>query len=584
MKVLDTCFGNGARFLRHWADWKASMPHSDSLHYVAIVQNPADLAEFRSPLPRDSCTQAIALTEQLADQCWGLLPGFHRLGFENGQVLLTLCVGDLKSQAKALRFEADALYLSVPASSAEPPWDLWGVKALARCCCLGTTVSCEAPSPDLTGYLRQCGFAMASPDASGHAIGTYAPHWAQKNSATVIAQTPRHAVVLGAGLAGASLAASLARRGWQVTVMDSAGRPANGASGLPVGLMVPHATTDDDPRSRLSRSGLRLALQEARSRLVKGQDWDDCGVLERRLDNSPGLPANWSLAGTAWSCSHTPVQGPWRQGLPDDDASLWHAHAAWVKPASLVNAWLAQPGIKFQGNSRVTSIHRHDGRWVLKDAVSKELGLADVVILANAGGVIPLLKQLTDSMQDEAGLASVLAQLQTVEGQVSWAMQNEADTHCLPPFPVNGLGSLISHVPFGDAKAWFAGATFERNREVLDAASGHKANLQRVETLLPASGRVFARQLLNNDIQAWRNTRCTATDRMPVCGPLTGGNNPGLWISTAFGARGLSLSVLCAELLAARLCGEPWPLEAKLAQSLDSMRKNPLKSPPNIDS
>ena len=576
MKILDACFGNGANFLRHWARWKTERGASQALNYVAIVQSPIDLRELRA-WPADSRAEEQALADELAAQCWGLLPGFHRLMFENGQVLLTLCVGDLKSQVKALRFQADHLHLPSPslspAHAAKAPWDLWDIKALARCCRRGTGVVCEAPSPGLLAYLHQCGFDMDPPDASAWVNGHFAPRWELKNSVPAAAKQAAKAVVIGAGLAGASVAASLARRGWQVTVLDSAERPASAASGLPVGLMLPHATSDDDPRSRLSRIGLRLTLHEAQTRLVKGQDWDDCGVLERRLDHSHGLPANWPAAGIAWSCAAAPVTGSWQAGLPGDGTALWHAHGAWVKPASLVNAWLAQPGIRFVGSSNVASIRPFNAQWALSDAGGSELARADVVILANAGGAIPLLDGLSDSMPQETGLANVLARLQTVEGQVSWAMQKDNEAPQLPPFPVNGLGSLIGHVPFAGAKAWFAGATFERNGEVLDIQGGHIANLKRVETLLPASGQLFARQLQDNEVQAWRNTRCTTTDRMPVCGPLIGGDLPGLWITSALGARGLSLSVLCGEWLAARLCGEPWPLEAKLAQSIDSMRK-----------
>jgi tRNA 5-methylaminomethyl-2-thiouridine biosynthesis bifunctional protein len=45
-------------------------------------------------------------------------------------------------------------------------------------------------------------------------------------------------------------------------------------------------------------------------------------------------------------------------------------------------------------------------------------------------------------------------------------------------------------------------------------------------------------------------------------------HQPGLWVCTGMGARGLTLGLLCAELLAARLHGEPLPVEAKLAQAL----------------
>ena len=38
------------------------------------------------------------------------------------------------------------------------------------------------------------------------------------------------------------------------------------------------------------------------------------------------------------------------------------------------------------------------------------------------------------------------------------------------------------------------------------------------------------------------------------------------------GSRGLSFAMLCAELLAARLGAEPWPVEASLARALHARR------------
>jgi tRNA 5-methylaminomethyl-2-thiouridine biosynthesis bifunctional protein len=61
-------------------------------------------------------------------------------------------------------------------------------------------------------------------------------------------------------------------------------------------------------------------------------------------------------------------------------------------------------------------------------------------------------------------------------------------------------------------------------------------------------------------------------DRLPVVGPLDGGNQPGLWICAGMGSRGLSFSVLCAELLAARMGAEPLPLESQLAKALEALR------------
>src|SRR5690349_15040484 len=94
---------------------------------------------------------------------------------------------------------------------------------------------------------------------------------------------PGRCAVIGAGLAGAAVAASLARRGWQVDVFDAADKPASGASGLPAGVLAPALSPDDNLLSRLTRAGVDMTLRECGRLLVAGQDWGPTGVLERRI-------------------------------------------------------------------------------------------------------------------------------------------------------------------------------------------------------------------------------------------------------------------------------------------------------------
>lgn len=73
-------------------------------------------------------------------------------------------------------------------------------------------------------------------------------------------------------------------------------------------------------------------------------------------------------------------------------------------------------------------------------------------------------------------------------------------------------------------------------------------------------------------LHAWASVRCTSADRLPIVGPADAQALPGLWLNTAMGARGLTRAVLCGELLAARLQGEPLPLDAKLARAMGTER------------
>jgi tRNA 5-methylaminomethyl-2-thiouridine biosynthesis bifunctional protein len=81
-------------------------------------------------------------------------------------------------------------------------------------------------------------------------------------------------------------------------------------------------------------------------------------------------------------------------------------------------------------------------------------------------------------------------------------------------------------------------------------------------------------------VNAWKNTRCVTTDRLPVVGPVDETGHPGLWICAGMGSRGLSFSVLCAELLAAQWGGEPWVIEARLARLLTALRSTSPASGP----
>ncbi|MDZ4359396.1 MAG: FAD-dependent oxidoreductase, partial [Variovorax sp.] len=88
----------------------------------------------------------------------------------------------------------------------------------------------------------------------------------------------RHALVIGAGLAGAAACSALARRGWRITLVDAAAGPALGASGLPVGMLSPHVTRSPTPLSRLSALGVADTLDELQRLLPQGAGWQACEV------------------------------------------------------------------------------------------------------------------------------------------------------------------------------------------------------------------------------------------------------------------------------------------------------------------
>ena len=517
-RILDTGFGAGLDFLAALQAWRDNPARPRPLHYFSVVTPDARLA---SPL---------------AGRLQGLTPGVHRFLFEDGRVVLTLAVGDLQAALREQEFNADAVILQGGAA------DLATIKAVTRLCRTGTSL--QASEATAQEHLRTCGWQV-EPDALR---ATYLPRWTVRRLPRT-EQQPQHCVVVGAGLSGAAVAASLARRGWQVEVLDAAPHPAGGASSLPVGLLAPHQSPDDNLLSRLSRAGVRVTLQECALRLAAGEQWALSGALEVRGDDARALP---SLPGLApWSCE---AAGSDKSAatLPQSTQAWWHANAAWVKPSALVQAWLAQPGVVFRGNTAVARIERDDAGWEVLDARGDVTARAPLVVIAAAHASAVLLGHRITT--------------HPVRGQVSW---NVGNAGALPPFPVNGHGHFVPNVPTPEGIAWFSGSTYGRqDPDGSLRTEDDAANLQRIRELLPQVGEPLAADFTGGRVRSWAGVRCASPDRRPLVGEV----EPGLWVSTAMGSRGLTFAALCAELIAARLHAEPLPLPVRLAQALDVKR------------
>jgi tRNA 5-methylaminomethyl-2-thiouridine biosynthesis bifunctional protein len=562
-RILETGFGFGLNFLTTWQAWRADPKRCRLLHFVSIEAYPVsreDLLRAAADSP-----ELLALAEELAAQWHGLLPGFHRLWLDQGQVLLTLCIGDVQPMLRVQRFEADSIYLDGFSPQRNPQmWSAETLKAVSRFAHRGTRLATWTIARTVRDALVQYGFKVAKapglPPKRDCLQGVYEPAWEPRHrspSREAVA-TPGHCAVIGAGLAGAAVASSLARRGWTVTVLDAAGQPATGASGLPVGVLAPHVSPDDALLSRLTRAGIRALWPQLEQWLAQGRDWGATGVVERRALGDARLPADWTAEGPNESWLAT-AQELLPLGLPADAAAIRHLRAGWVRPARLVQAWLAQPGIRVETGRRVTHVESPGAggpRWTLRGESGETLAEADRVVIA--AGV------------DSRALAPELP-LQPVRGQVAWGVAPHGST--LPSVPVNGNGHLIAHVPDEGGELWLTGATFDRDSDdrVLRPEE-NEVNLEKLQRLLPGAAAQLRPDFTSGQVHAWAGVRCASGDRRPLVGPMRPEAEDGIWVCTALGSRGMSFAALCAELLAARWHGEPLPLPARLASALDIRR------------
>lgn len=573
--VLDMDWSDGWRFLACWRLCQQTVHRPQRLFYSAYVQNPLPVSAW---LPQAGSFEALKpLAQALAAQWQGLLPGTHRLVLDDGAVHLTLHLTTPEEGLAALDTPVDAVFLAQatadPVSAKQGP--AW-LKSLTRLCRHGTRVVWDTRATPWPQWLTDKGWVIeqSAPSTPNlpFAVATFEPPWPVGRSwRRGVSGVGRQAIVLGAGLAGSAAAWSLAQRGWQVDVFDAAPDPAGGASGLPAGLLAPHVSPDDAPLSQLTRDGVRATRTRATQLLRVTQDWAPCGVLEHRVEGKRALPRaahrstphSWMAD---WSREATPGQLA-QAHLPPGSSGIWHASGAWIRPTPLVQAQLAHPGIRFHGGVRIAGLRRTQAGWRLDDDHGQVVGEAPVLVLACGFDVRALLATL-----DTRG--ATLA-LHALRGQVSWGRMTPLPTALakrLPPWPVNGYGSFLHGIPDAHGQPfWIVGSTFERGQAlpILRPADQH-ANADRLARLLPALAGAF--DPLDTAVQAWAGVRCTLPDRLPAVGSLAPERWPGLHVLTGLGARGLTLSVLAGEMLAAQIEGEPWPVEPKLARKMLATR------------
>ncbi|MBM3387600.1 MAG: tRNA (5-methylaminomethyl-2-thiouridine)(34)-methyltransferase MnmD, partial [Betaproteobacteria bacterium] len=362
--VLETGFGLGLNFLATWHAWQLDGQRPERLFFSAIEAWPVaaqDIVRSAAAWP-----ELQALAAELAQAWRGLMPGIHRLVFEGGRVQLTLCIGPVEHMLRELDVAADSIYLDGFSPELNPEmWSLHTLKAVARLCRTGTRVASWCVQRGVRETLAQCGFSVhrapGLPPKSHRLEALFEPAWTPRSRlrAPLHTATGRHALVIGAGLSGSAVACSLARRGWQLTVLDAGSGVGAGASGLPAGLTAPHASPDDSVLSRLSRAGVRATLQRCSELLTSGEDWAFSGVFEHRVEGKRALPAGaaWPAEGHAWSTPASPEQIA-QAGLPTQAQALWHAMAAWLRPRQLVASQLATPGITVRWHTPVHALRQ----------------------------------------------------------------------------------------------------------------------------------------------------------------------------------------------------------------------------------
>ncbi len=582
--IAETGFGTGLNFLTTVKHWLATTDDECRLHYLSIEKFPLsknDLKQALSVWPEFS-----ELLEEFVEAYPPAVSGFHQLNLFNNRVSLMLMFGDVEDMLGQLNAKVDAWFLDGFAPDKNPQmWTDFVFQQITRLSYKDTTFSTYTVAGFVRRGLHKAGFNVEKVKGFGSKremlVGQMSKPTDKKSTYPWFKipesnNDKKHAVIIGAGIAGITTAWALINRGWQVELIEKHNEIAKEASGNPVGVLLPRIDLDDSAEGEFYAAAYFKALREIKkiTQLDNDFDWNQSGVIQlsssyrikKQIDN---LDCAQELAQIVNAKKASDLCG-----IKIKEAALFYPQAAWMSPVKLCKKLIDLAGdkIKLHLNAEVKKVVRENNQWQLYNKEDQLITKTKALVFANAIAA------------KETQQTSWLS-LQYVRGQISYLPVNKKSKNIRMPICHDGYV-----IPQYNGQH-IIGATFKpANKSTVIDVTEHKENMASLNQWLPD---VF--DIDENKIEGRAALRAVTPDRMPLVGPVASLkqlNNeyadlqkgkpaakysnaeylPGLYINVGHGARGLTSCFLSAELIAAQLNNEALPVSDRVQNALHPSR------------
>lgn len=531
--VGELGFGTGLNALALWQLWRSEGEAGAWLHFVSVEKHPLERADAARAFA--AWPELKPLGDQLLEQWPSALKGAHRCVFADDRFTLTIVHDEAEQALANLEARVDAWFLDGFAPDRnEAMWSPDVLAHVGRLSAPGARIGTFTVAGAVRRGLQAAGFDVSKQPGFGRKRERLEAVYAGGTTPAPVTFSDRNppiggrVAVIGAGIAGASMAHALRLRGRDVVLVDQAG-PAGGASGAPAGLLTPRLERADRPHVRACLAAFAFAR-----RLFGQLDgfWPE-GVLR-------------VASGDAERARFGGIADLFGPDIELGAHGLWMAEAGRFDPARLVSQLIGETDLLRRPVARVDE--SETGVQLISDSGQPILE-ADAVVHASGASAAGVLDAITPS----AG------QLAIVEGRP-------------PAHPVT-WGGYVSAAPEGGV---MLGATHVNGLDAgpsADAIAGFRS---------AAAEHVPDMELGAEVLASWSGVRASTPDRLPVVGALPGPDFADRWralatgrkgataqapersgqfILSGLGSRGFAHAPLLAESLASEICGEPGALE-----------------------
>lgn len=571
-------FGSGLNFLVTWSLWRKHAPIQAQLYYFSSEKHPLSLAQLQ---------EMLVLCPEFADLALHLeavyplgIAGFHKLSFDQDRVHLFLLFGDSKQVYQELWLNAaansgsdqsltqdavlyqdlkiDAWYLDGFAPAKNPAqWSHELLKVIKSLSKKGTTLSSFSAAGKVKRSLMALGFEIRMKQGFGRKREMITGFLPFDNGSVQTTENKernrwqkKEAFVLGAGLAGLTVAHALAKRGFRVTVLEKASKLASGASGNRHALLYPQFSAFSSPLSRWQLAAFLFAKRFYKSLDLDGNIAKLSGLIHLVRTEKQAAQAQYLNA----FFSSYPELGKFLDreeaskfaGIPLSSNGFFLADSGWINSVLLCEHLSKAPGIELHLGESVEALQFADGFWTYK-------GLNKPILVLASGYEANQFSETRELW------------LRAVRGQITEMGSTPASQ--MLSLPICGQAHVLPAIN----EMHSIGSTYVLDSKVcVPSLTEDLDNRARVNLLSSEEG------IWSTKIQGhWAGIRGASLDYLPLLGQVPrwgqfkeNSYHLGLYIAAGFGSRGLCSIPLAAEILAAMIHQEPAPVPSAMMRSI----------------
>jgi tRNA 5-methylaminomethyl-2-thiouridine biosynthesis bifunctional protein len=342
-------------------------------------------------------------------------------------------------------------------------------------------------------------------------------------------------IVVGAGVAGATIAGELHRSGNEVVVLDQNPSWAMETSGHHMALAHP----------QVGRKITKLQRFTELANTVAFSKWNQAAWIKSAFEpkhhfnheNIIDLKEHLLEMGFGQNSLRVLNQQEAKKIVNVNAPGLLYEKAA-VYRLPKICEWELQ-GISCHWNIKASFLRKNGEYWEILNDQKKVIALSKVIVLANGLGVSKLLKTIEYELL-----------LRPVRGQItSFQIKNTSPIIAkLPIIPLRGDGYCMPARQENEKIwSWQIGSSYDEDVDslVVNLKANQDNAIKGLNLIGCDHSHIGEFEVVNNFI----GIRSASKDRLPLIGPIHG--EDGLFIATAYGSRGVLWSALGAQLIQA---------------------------------